>query len=242
MTCKEFHDCQANDQRTALVRVDSAEVSEHFANCPECRGFAEEHRELSEFLHALRGSVPTVPANVDRSVIMGYRRFMAERAPSGIRTRRITLHGALGWAAALIFAVVVAYGALPLFVPHQQSWFDRQSITIKPAPAARRESTAIKESPQAQNSASQRSTSTASSVRAAAHRAAATQEAASLPTGFQSLMYCDQISCAGEMDIIRVRLPSPMLGFTAAAQPNGVFTADVIVGPDGIARGIRVVE
>jgi hypothetical protein len=56
-------------------------------------------------------------------------------------------------------------------------------------------------------------------------------------------MYCDQISCSDSMDVIRVQLPSPVMGITpASARMGGVVSADVLVGPDGIARGIRVVE
>lgn len=64
-----------------------------------------------------------------------------------------------------------------------------------------------------------------------------------LPTGFQSLMYCDQLSCAGAMDVIRVQLASPVLGVSSVSPKASNFvSADVLVGSDGIARGIRVVE
>jgi len=56
-------------------------------------------------------------------------------------------------------------------------------------------------------------------------------------------MYCDQLSCAEAMEIIRVQLPTSMAGLTPGSTATGdaVF-ADVLVGPDGIARGIRIVE
>jgi hypothetical protein len=45
------------------------------------------------------------------------------------------------------------------------------------------------------------------------------------------------------MEIIRVQLPVSIAGLTpgSAATGDTVF-ADVLVGPDGIARGIRIVE
>ena len=45
------------------------------------------------------------------------------------------------------------------------------------------------------------------------------------------------------MQLIRVQLPSSAAAFEpAAAPPYGAIYADVLVGSDGIARGIRVVR
>ena len=68
--------------------------------------------------------------------------------------------------------------------------------------------------------------------------------ARSLPDGFRSLMYCDVLSCPEAMDMIRVQLPTSAMPGPAAGfiQPSGSVTADVLVGPDGIARGIRYEE
>jgi len=56
-------------------------------------------------------------------------------------------------------------------------------------------------------------------------------------------MYCDALSCGGAMQLIRVQLPSSAAAFEpAAATPYGTIYADVLVGSDGIARGIRVVQ
>jgi hypothetical protein len=56
-------------------------------------------------------------------------------------------------------------------------------------------------------------------------------------------MYCDQLSCAEAMEVIRVQLPTSIAGLTPGSTPtDGMVFADVLVGPDGIARGIRIVE
>jgi hypothetical protein len=45
------------------------------------------------------------------------------------------------------------------------------------------------------------------------------------------------------MQVIRVQLPPSAAAFEAAANSaNGAIYADVLVGPDGVARGIRVVQ
>ncbi|MGA8441532.1 MAG: hypothetical protein WB762_23595 [Candidatus Sulfotelmatobacter sp.] len=45
------------------------------------------------------------------------------------------------------------------------------------------------------------------------------------------------------MQLIRVQLPASAAAFQpAAGSPDGAIYADVLVGSDGIARGIRVVQ
>jgi 2-polyprenyl-6-methoxyphenol hydroxylase-like FAD-dependent oxidoreductase len=64
-----------------------------------------------------------------------------------------------------------------------------------------------------------------------------------VPEGFRSLMYCDELSCGGAMDVVRIQLQPSDVGLIAAAQQNSnVVSADVLVGADGIARGIRIVR
>jgi hypothetical protein len=65
-----------------------------------------------------------------------------------------------------------------------------------------------------------------------------------MPEGFRSLMYCDALSCSGDMDMIRVQLPASAMARQVPGfiQTSGSVTADVLVGPDGIARGIRLEE
>ena len=55
-------------------------------------------------------------------------------------------------------------------------------------------------------------------------------------------MYCDELSCDGGMEVVRVQLPSLAAGFMSVPTAgNRVVTADVLVGADGFARGIRIV-
>lgn len=56
-------------------------------------------------------------------------------------------------------------------------------------------------------------------------------------------MYCDELSCGGVMELIRVQLPSSGIEPGSASAPaKAPVIADVLVGPDGIARGIRIVQ
>src|SRR5262249_53486263 len=63
------------------------------------------------------------------------------------------------------------------------------------------------------------------------------------PQEFRSLMYCDEISCDGGMNVVRVQLPALPSGFLPAANTGTrPVSADVLVGADGFARGIRIVH
>ncbi len=246
MTCQDLHNFFDGDLRVeADLLPDSAELAEHIASCPPCNRFVEGQKELKKHLHLLRDSAPPIPASLDNAVVANYRSFVLERSwlvKSTPVTRRINPRGALGWAAAVAFAVVVAYGGMLLFIPRPRVWEDRQGTALQPmVPQAQR--IANKETARAQKITRKAPKSLAGSVKRENDAASLAKRDNSFPTRFQSLMYCDQISCPGAMEVIRVQLPSPVLGLTpASARANGAVSADVLVGPDGIARGIRVVE
>jgi hypothetical protein len=53
-------------------------------------------------------------------------------------------------------------------------------------------------------------------------------------------MYCDEMTCTGAFEVIRVEI-SPAPGHPADNAASPVM-AEVLVGADGIARGIRIVQ
>jgi hypothetical protein len=59
--------------------------------------------------------------------------------------------------------------------------------------------------------------------------------------GYSNLMYCDPVVCSGPMPVVHIKVP---VGQGAPnAQPgssSGFVNADVVIGPDGVARAIRV--
>lgn len=57
---------------------------------------------------------------------------------------------------------------------------------------------------------------------------------------FDSLMYCDPLSCGDFMQVIRLEMPASSVG--RAYRPlarNGFVNAEVIVGADGLTRAVR---
>lgn len=250
MTCSELHAHFASDPRVAVKFVqDSAEALEHIARCAECNRFVQEQQELAKCLQLVRDGAPTIPASLDGLVLARYRTYIVERrrpAASVGLARRISLRGAFRWAAAVAFAVVVAYGAIFWFSPGRRNDAHQRSGEQLPAVTSQVTATVNKVMAGAQKAVRTRPKSVAAAGHARAEssvRIPPAQQDNSSATRFQSLMYCDQLSCPGAMELIRVQLPSPLLGLSSvSSKPGGFVYADVLVGPDGIARGIRVVE
>lgn len=251
MTCSELHAYFASDPRAAVkLGQDSAEVLEHIGGCTECDRFVQEQQELAKCLQLLRDGAPAIAASLDASVLARYRTVISERrqpAPSVGLATRISLGGGFRWAAAAAFAVVVAFGAIFFFSPGRRNDAGQRSAGKLPAVSSQVTATVNKVMAGAKAVGTKPKSATAvrrpraeSSVQIPPTSA---QQDDSPATRFQSLMYCDQLSCPGAMEVIRVQLPSPVLGLSSvSSKPDGFVYADVLVGPDGIARGIRVIE
>jgi hypothetical protein len=67
------------------------------------------------------------------------------------------------------------------------------------------------------------------------------ESASSTWPGYSNLMYCDPVVCSGPMQVVHIKVPvgqvKPNLGQT---ERNSFVNAEVVVGPDGVARAIRV--
>ena len=67
------------------------------------------------------------------------------------------------------------------------------------------------------------------------------QSASSTWPGYSNLMYCDPVVCSGPMQVVHIKVPvnqvKPNVGQSGG---NSFVNADVVVGPDGVARAIRV--
>jgi hypothetical protein len=242
MTCKDFHnDWEGGVGRRTDVRSESTEMAEHAGACPECGGFVRDEAFLEKQLDRVRAAAPMVPPSLDSKVIENYRRYLAKRPVAIDRPRwRVSLENALPWAAALAFAALVAYGTIVFFMPHASTgWVHREHRTPVGQPPVTAEKP-VSPPVTAMGKAHRLPR------RAPTHRENIEAEGHgddSIPRAFESLVYCDQISCPGAMEVIRVQLPTPVLGFARAPAPaGGMVSADVLVGADGIARGIRVVE
>jgi len=247
MNCKDLRTYWENEPIVAINRrADSMELAEHIAACSECRRFVEEWKDVAKHLDVLRCTAPEIPDSVDAAVLAKYRGYQAERSRSVLSVPlmgRISLRGALTWAAAVSFAVIVAYGGVLLFIPNQAGTVGPHRGDQQPTVASKSGTAVNQEMGRSQKPARNIVKSVRPTAKRTTHLAPVAAQDPWFPTRFQSLMYCDQFSCPGAMDVLHLRLPGPILGLTSAsARANGMVSADVLVGPDGIARGIRVVE
>jgi hypothetical protein len=212
--------------------------AEHLAHCTECARFVEARRELGAGLRLVRESAPEPSAALAASVFANYRRRITGDPPLvRPRTHRFAV---VCWATAA--AAVLALSAVLL---HPARRLETSNVKIESAQPP------IAQPGISENGANRvRWTKAASSPKTRLRSARQPRRAPQLATtrspaseDFRSLMYCDALSCGGAMQLIRVQLPSSAAAFEpAAALPYGAIYADVLVGSDGIARGIRVVR
>lgn len=245
MTCKELRWYFEDHLRDAEVRSARGAVVEHISTCVDCSRFVARQRDLGKNLRWVRESAPDLPPSVADSVILNYRRYLEAkrqrfalpsiyRFPASRRT----------WSAiAAVSLVAVSVWVL----------LARKAGSSKPAEMTRQPTVVAGAQVLAQNSPAagvkpaRRSRMPLRTSRSYPDRhlaSAPVRAARSLPDGFRSLMYCDALSCPEAMDMIRVQLPTTAMPgqISGFIHPSGSVTADVLVGPDGIARGIRFEE
>jgi hypothetical protein len=242
MTCREIRAYFEGAHFAALnPTLESAAFLEHTTECGECRGFVEEQKELAKALLLLRERVPETTAAFDKSVLAQYRTYISEAPRSTAAFASAARSGRVRpfrWAAAVAFAVFALAGAL-VFIAGQRTRVnsalnERRPVKVDSATVSTSNRTAAMKPVPKKRSAARSPTNASEAI------LVASPENFSAPE-FQGLMFCDQLSCPGAMDVIRVQLPSASFG-SASSEANDFVYADVLVGSDGIARGIRVVQ
>jgi hypothetical protein len=246
MTCAEFHAfLESEPQPSIESAIGTPESSEHIARCLECRRFIDEQIEVARCLLLLRDSAPVIPASLDAAVLGAYRtqRMKPVRSAAPFFLENWNLPRAtFRWAAVVMLAAIVSYGAIFVFIPHRRAL---KPAPLTEAPLATAQIPALASKPVApvKGPLHKKRKFAPASVKATKPTSAMAEADEPLPTRFQGLMYCDPLSCPGAMDVIRVELPSPVLEYGGAGpKARGIVFADVLVGADGIARGIHVVE
>jgi len=245
MTCIELR-CYLQNEDLALAKSGddgySAEVAEHIRICEECCRFAGEQSEVRGLLNLVRDSTPQTSPSLDSAVLANFRkRVELVPVPGVVASRRLPT--SLFWRsaiAAVILLVIMLPWAYRRIGMSRRPVQPVRAVVPLPTPAANSTSEVAKEG---------RPASTASAPRRAKRKAVAraTESAAAVapapfPRGFNRLMYCDPLSCEGTMEVIRMQLPADLSTRPSAGHGERVVFADFIVGSDGVARGIRLVE
>jgi len=247
MTCEELHLYFEEHVCDSQFESDRGVLAEHIATCADCARYAEDHWALTNSLRMVRESAEGTSVSLDATVVRNYRQHVAERQNALVPVQRRQLRPVLGWAWAAIAAVFLV-GLVWLSSARKPVTVNIPPTRVQPAETPSMEKStettparpAVVEAKGPSFKASQRVPSPSGNTSAPFP----VRAARSLPDGFRSLMYCDALSCGEGMDIIRVQLPSAAMPrqVSGFVQTSGLVTADVIVGPDGIARGIRFEE
>ena len=241
MTCQELHCYLENPLRIDVYMYREtlpAPVSEHIEKCRDCARLFEEQKALGISLNLARDSAPQVPASLDATVLANYRGQLAE--PQGLSAAKRVAWGSSNvwfrWGVAT--AALAAIALVLFFVSRTPGPTTAKKVVL---PQAHAPKTVARQEPDTTKAAG-----VVETARTELHipRAATTSKVTSpspLPPGFSSLMYCDEMSCNGAMEVIRVELPS-QAGTEPGYAAGAPTMAEVLVGADGIARGIRIVQ
>jgi len=243
MTCQELRSYYEDRVRADTPSgADSAEIAAHVVACADCGRFVEAQREMETSLRLVRESAPPPSAALDATVLANYRRQAEEwrGSISATPARGQRSFAVLRWSAGLAAVVLVA--AILSFIGRKTGPTTAQ---LPAAPLA----AVSQPTDRGHRDGNLSQATTRKAPHATAHRVSSRHPVRSaatvvnpLPVGFRGLMYCDELSCSGAMEMIRVQLPSSAAFTSASTRTNGIVLADVLVGPDGIARGIRIVE
>ncbi len=262
MNCRELHEHfeqgrdeqgRAEQDRAESGGPDRSQFDQHIASCANCRQFVCARKQLQEGLRLVRESAIPAPESLDATVLLAYRRHVAERESANLTP--IQDRWPLGrWRWALAAAVIVLSIGLYFSArtPHgriAEEATQSPAVHLPSPPVAKKDPAQPVSLKPVQTAASQKRTPHSAThpvtrtVENAPTQVSLTQRPRPIPEEFRSLMYCDPLSCAGAMELIHVQLPSAFVTRPVSrVQRNGVVNADVLVGPDGIARGIRIEE
>ncbi|MFZ0732221.1 MAG: hypothetical protein WAM79_07855 [Candidatus Sulfotelmatobacter sp.] len=246
MNCKKLLVyLQENPGAHTSSGFEDAEISSHLAVCVDCARLCQEQRELGENIGLARVPACKPSPALDTAVLANYRRQASEnkKAAPAASAHRFRPLAILAWSAVAAALVVAAV----LFFP------PRRGITRITAPTGLPSQSPPGQIPEKHAVTTEKSTTAQSGSVAvrnkrsgrSGHISVRPQKSSEFPQeAFRSLMYCDELSCSDAMEMIRVELPASFVTrpVSGSAPANGVVTADVLVGADGIARGIRIEE
>lgn len=243
MTCNEIRDrVETSSFRSLDEGSRGAEFASHIESCPACRRWIETEEQLRSRLRLLRDEAPVVPATLDENVLHAYRQHLhASRNIVQLRNpvrRTSNLVWRAAIAALLLVGAMILFGSRKAASPQITSKVEPQPIVVAPQPQSPAKTETARPSSTKKTAPQARRKTTVPRSEPASNESANNN----LPPDFRNLMYCDQLSCSGAMEVIRMNLPASALGMSSPSRTSNVVEADVVVGPDGVARAIRIVN
>jgi len=252
MNCSDFQNISHELARGRVEGREKIEALAHASDCVHCAEYLEEERRLALKLgflsQALHGQ--EAPEKLELALLAAFRERGLRRESSLPQHSgpRFWAHQRFwGWAATA--AALAAVIAITMGIQSRRSSQPRTSATAITSSASSQESSATPTAIATQNDTSEARPAISSlrRNRAATPRIRAVRiEGTTMAdnSGFVPLVYCDELNCSTPGEIVRVEIPAsslPMMGLVSDNH-TGPVRADVVVGEDGIARAIRLVD
>ena len=253
MNCSEFQHISHELARDRVEGRERIEALAHTGECPRCAEYLDEERKLSLKLGFLSQALHSqeAPERLESALLTAFREHAARTDGNG----SVPLHAGprfwarqkfWGWgatAAALAAVIALAVGIYSRRSP--QSIAPTASVTSH-APAQENISPAITPAQQADSPQQSAVRVRPRHSTTAQIRSAAADEGVTIAdnSGFVPLIYCDQLNCGTPAEVVRVEIPASSLPMMGLVNDNrsGPVRADVVVGEDGVARAIRLLD
>jgi len=260
MNCQQFDQIVVDLARDASVEGNPSHGAvDHARSCPRCAVRLSDERKLAVALSAVSAAAwnERPPANVERSLLQAFRaRFDGLRPATAVPAASPRRSGGVGWrvwavvAAAMLLLGLVAVWKLRPGAPVQRL---KQASSPQPLSNMKAEELAAVENDKTQTASALvrhgvRRPRRIAKYGAPSRLVATPGETAvtEVTTRFYPLPYGSGLSLDEGWGLVRVQVPRASLVSLGVpvngGSPNDMLTADVVVGQDGMARGIRFVQ
>jgi hypothetical protein len=261
MTCRDFMDSAELLTPSQLLRLPAEEqpLSAHVSECRSCREWLESHRALGNALQAVSSETAEQQAGpqVEQAVLQAFRKqdfapqvvVLPKRAASSLWTlSRVFEYGAYAAVAAAL--VVGVFLGVRILGDRQSKATPVQATVTTPQSGDSANSTMDGKSAATERPATETAEKVAGSG-SVRHSVIAAKRSAPVPAktatsvsetaGYVPLMLCDPLICSGDEQVVRMELPV-MGSASADGSPGQTVLADVVIGEDGLVRGMRIVN
>ena len=260
MNCQQFDQIVVELARDGGLEAGTAQGAlEHARSCVRCAVRLSDQRRLAVFLRAVNAAASNeqAPANVEHSLLRAFRaRFDASRPATAVQVASPRRSGAAAWR---VWAVAASAMLLLGLVA---AWRLRPTAPVRPVEQASSPARVTNKKAEELTAVGNDKTETASAVvrhsgsrprRTAKYGAppklvATPDETATteVTTRFYPLPYGSGLGLEEGWGLVRVQVPRASLASlgvpVSAGSASEMLTADVVVGQDGLARGIRFVQ
>ena len=258
MNCRQFDDIVVELARKAGAEADPQGAVDHALSCPRCAARLSDQRKLTEALRALNAAVwnQEAPLSLEHSLLHAFRaRLDASWAATTVGGASRRRSGPVIWrvwpvaaAAMLLLGLVVVWKLQPTSPSRLSERVSSPQIANKnvaaPTVGDSENHPALAVVHKVVSRPRRTATYGTPSQLAAIPDETATTE---VTTRFYPLPYGSGLGLDEGWGLVRVEVPrasleSLGLPVSAASARSEMLTADVVVGQDGLARGIRFVQ